>query len=78
MAKTDAHIQKQLNELARRLRKLRQEKGFTNYETFAFDNNFSRSQISRYENGEDLKFSTLVRILDALDTTFEEFFHGFK
>lgn len=78
MAKKAAHTQKQLNEFAIRLKKLRKERGYSNYESFAFNHNFSRSQISRYENGEDLKFSTLVRLLDALDISFEEFFKDFK
>ena len=78
MSANDIHTQEKLNELGKRLKKLRKEKGYTNYEKFAFENNLSRSQIGRYENGADIRFSTLVKILDVLDISFEEFFKGFK
>lgn len=65
-------------ELSRRIKELRIEKGYTSYEYFAFENGFHRAQYGRYENGEDIRFSTLVRLLDAFDVTLEEFFKGFK
>ena len=63
-----------LNKLGERIRKIRISKGYTSYEYFAYDNNISRAQFGRYERGEDMRFSTLVRIIEAFDMTLEEFF----
>ncbi|MEO7215559.1 helix-turn-helix transcriptional regulator [Mucilaginibacter sp.] len=60
-----------------RIKELRIAKGYSNYEHFAFKFGFSRSQIARYEKGEDLRLSTLVRILVALEVSPKEFFKGF-
>ena len=60
--------------LGARIRSLREQKGYTNYEKFAYAHDISRSQFGRYENGEDMRFSTLIRIVKAFDMTLEEFF----
>ncbi len=66
---------KELIKLGNRIRQLRIEKGHTNYENFAFDNDISRSQYGRYEKGEsDLQYLTLLRIVKALGMSMEEFF----
>lgn len=65
--------------LARRIKSLRISKGYTNYETFAYENNISRSQYGRYEKGTDIRFTSLLRILNAFDITLEDFFkEGFE
>jgi len=63
-----------LKELGARIKALRIAKGHANYEKFAFEHDISRSQYWRYEQGEDLKFSSLVRIVKALDMSLSEFF----
>jgi hypothetical protein len=63
-----------LKKLGARIKVLRQRKGYTNYEKFAFEHEISRSQLWRYENGEDLNFSSLLRIIRALDMTIADFF----
>ena len=63
-----------LKKLGERIRQIRISKGYTSYEYFAYDNKISRAQFGRYERGEDLRFSTLVRIIEAFDMTLEEFF----
>lgn len=68
-----------LKELGERIKSLRIKKGYTSYEYFAYEHNISRAQFGRYERGEDLRFSTLARIVSAFDMTFEEFFsEGFS
>lgn len=74
MGVKDQHTEKQLTNLGNRLRELRIEKGFTNYEQFAYENNIPRAQYGRYERGEDLRFSSLLKVLKALDISLEEFF----
>ncbi|WP_144603827.1 helix-turn-helix domain-containing protein [Algoriphagus algorifonticola] len=68
--------QEQLQKLASRIKQLRIEKGYTSYEYFAYDHNIPRAQYGRYEKGEDLKFSSLLKILNSLNISLEEFFKG--
>lgn len=74
MASKDKKTLEQLQNLGNRLKHLRKEKGYTNYEIFAFDNNIPRAQYGRYEKGEDLRFSSLLKVLKALDVSLTDFF----
>lgn len=68
-----------LKKLGNRIKSLRIKKGYSSYEYFAYEHNISRAQFGRYERGEDLRFSTLAKIIQAFDMTFEEFFaEGFS
>lgn len=65
--------------VGKRIRELRVQKGFSNYENFAFENGIARAQYGKYEKGtEDLRLSSLYKVLKALNITFEEFFHDLK
>nr|MBK9651967.1 helix-turn-helix transcriptional regulator [Bacteroidota bacterium] len=65
--------------LAARLRELRISKGYSNYEYFAYEHNISRSQYGRYEKGEDIRFSSLIKLIKAFELTPSEFFKkGFE
>lgn len=66
---TDDYQNIQIKKLAKRLRELRIQRGYTNYEKFAWDHDISRGQYYRYEKGSDIKFSTLMKVLKALDIT---------
>src|ERR1700757_323659 len=64
-----------LKKLGARIKQIRVQKGYTSYENFAFEHELGRSQIGRYERGkDDLRFSSLVKTLNALDITLAEFF----
>ncbi len=63
-----------LNNLGARLKFYRKLKGYTNYEHLAYDMGISRSQYGKYENGGNIKFTTLCKILCHLNITLEEFF----
>lgn len=63
-----------LKKLGERIRQLRIEKGYSSYEYFAYEHNISRAQFGRYERGEDLYFSSLIKVINAFDMTMEEFF----
>lgn len=79
MKPRDEYTQQQLSKLGNRIKALRKAKGFQNYEQFAYQNDINRSQYGRYENGEDLRFSSLLRVLRALDISLAEFFgEGFE
>jgi transcriptional regulator with XRE-family HTH domain len=64
----------QLKKLGNRIKELRIKAGYTSYEYIAYDNNISRAQFGRYENGQDIRFSSLVKVLNALGVTPKEFF----
>ncbi len=79
MTKKDAYTLKQLENLGKRLKEIRKSRGYSNYEQFAFDNELPRAQYGRYENGEDLRFSSLIKVLKALNISLDEFFrNGFE
>lgn len=60
-----------LKNLGERIRQIRISKGYTSYEYFAYEHNISRAQFGRYERGEDLRFSTLIKIIEAFDMTID-------
>lgn len=79
MKPRDEYTERQLANLGNRIKALRKAKGYKNYEQFAYKHEINRSQYGRYENGEDLRFSSLLKVLKALDVSLEEFFsEGFE
>ncbi|NCD69088.1 helix-turn-helix domain-containing protein [Mucilaginibacter agri] len=61
--------------VASRAQELRKQK-YSSYEKFAALKDISRSQIWRYENGGDLKLSSLIKLLNALNVPLSEFFNS--
>jgi transcriptional regulator with XRE-family HTH domain len=75
MAKTKDELSiKRIEQLGKRIREIRISKGYTNYENFAYEHGIPRPQYGRYERGEDLKFSSLLKVLKGFDMTLQEFF----
>jgi transcriptional regulator with XRE-family HTH domain len=78
MEKKSKNQSKELNpdiqKLANRIKNLRLKQGYSNYEYFAFDNEIPRAQYGRYEKGEDLRYSSLLKIIKAFGMTPTEFF----
>ncbi|MDB5141057.1 MAG: transcriptional regulator [Mucilaginibacter sp.] len=68
-----------LKKIGARIRDLRIERGYSNYEDCAYAFNINRVQFGRYETGQNLKFLSLVRLVRAFGITLEEFFSkGFE
>lgn len=63
-----------LKKLGNRIKALRIKKGYSSYDFFAYDHHISRAQWGRYENGQDLRFSSLLKVVKAFDMTFSDFF----
>lgn len=61
---------KMLGERIKAFRKLQ----FSSAEKFANAHNFNRVQYSRYERGEDIRFSSLIKVLKALNVSLKDFF----
>lgn len=74
LAKGEDSIERQIHNLGARIKELRIKKGYTNAEFFAYDHRINRSQYGKYERGEDLRFSSLLRIIEIHNMTLEEFF----
>jgi len=72
---TETNYLKQVGEL---LKQYRKKAGYSNYEYFAYENNISRPQYGKYEAGANIQLNTLIKILQALDVSLEEFFKGFN
>lgn len=72
--KTNPDIKK----LASRIKQLRIDAGYSNADFFAYDNDITRSQYSRYETGEDIRFSSLMKLIKAFGITPQEFFADWK
>lgn len=67
-------ITENLDKLGKRIKALRIQKGYTNYETFAFKHNIPRAQYGRYEKGSDLHYSSLLKVIAAFDMSVKDFF----
>jgi helix-turn-helix protein len=64
-----------LKKIGIKLARRRKELGYKNSDTFAYDKDLNRSQYGKYEAGsQNLRFSSLVKIINALGLTIEEFF----
>lgn len=69
-------LENELNSIAIRLKELRKEKGYSNYEHIAFELGMSRSAYWRLESGKNFELKTLIKICRLLNITLEEFFKG--
>ncbi len=64
-----------LKKMGAKMSRLRKERGYTNHESFAYESGINRSQYGKYEAGSvDLRFSTLVKTINLLGLTLEDFF----
>lgn len=74
MKERESQTQAFLIWIGKRLRALRKAKGYSNYELFAFDHDIPRAQYGRYEKGEDMRLSSLLKVIKALDISVKDFF----
>ena len=74
MKKENMYLEQQLQNFGERLKQIRKEKGYSNYEHFAYQHGFNRVQYGRYENGANISLKTLFKLMKAFDMSLEEFF----
>lgn len=60
--------------IADRLKELRKEKGYSNYEHIAFELGMSRSAYWRLETGVNFELKTLIKVCRLLNVSLAEFF----
>jgi Helix-turn-helix. len=64
-----------LIKIGERLRMLRKRKGYTSYESFAFDHDIPRMQYWRLEKGKtNITVKSLEKILKIHEVSFKDFF----
>lgn len=64
-----------LQKIGNRLRKLREEKGFTSYEHFAIEYDLSRMHYWKIEKGKaNITIRTLLKILAFHEMSIDDFF----
>lgn len=78
MAKVKEEESVELKAIAERLKALRKQKGYKNYEHIAFELGMSRSAYWRLETGANFELKTLIKICKLLGVTLEEFFTGIQ
>ena len=68
-----------LEQLGKRIKALRLQKGYKNSEFFAYEHEINRSQYGKYERGEDMRVSSLFKVMEAHGISPKEFFaKGFE
>ncbi len=65
-----------IKQIAKRLREIRIENGYSSYEFFAWEHKIPRIQYFRMEKGTNFTIRTLLRVLDAHEITLKEFFES--
>lgn len=68
---SDDEIYKQIGE---RIKQLRKDAGFTNYENFAFEHDLNRVHYGRMERGINFTMKSLLKILAIHKISLKDFF----
>lgn len=74
MEKLDKESEETILLIAEKIKILRKEKGYSSYETFAFDYNINRVQYHRIEKGQNITLKTLINVLKIHNLTIQQFF----
>ena len=74
MEDLDKNIDIKINQISQKLKEIRLWKGYTSYETFAFENDLNRVQYWRIESGKNITLKTLIKVLDIHKISLGEFF----
>jgi transcriptional regulator with XRE-family HTH domain len=77
--KEDEVLKQLVERIAKKLVELRKKKGYSSYESFAYDHEIPRMQYWRMEKGKtNVTLKSLVKILAIHKMTVEEFFAEFQ
>ena len=66
-----------IKKIGTKLKESRKSQGFSSYEHVAYELEISRALMGKYENGSDMKISTLVKIIQGLGLKVSDFFSDF-
>lgn len=74
MENSDLKIDLKIKEISQKLKEIRLSKGYSSYETFAFENDLNRVQYWRIESGQNITLKTLIKVLNIHNISLEDFF----
>jgi hypothetical protein len=74
VAKALTNTDKRLLKIAQKLKQMRLDKGYTSYETFAWEHEINRVQYWRIERGSNITLTSLIKVLDIHKMSLDEFF----
>ena len=74
MENLDKEIESKILKIAEKIKLLRKAKGFSSYETFAFEYEINRVQYWRIETGRNITLKTLLKVLSIHKISLETFF----
>jgi hypothetical protein len=66
--------EKEVAKLGERIKQLRKKAGYTSAVSFAFDHSFTPSAYGKIEQGKNIEYFTLIRILNCHGIGYIEFF----
>ncbi len=68
-------LPKSIQQIAKRLKEIRLEKGYTNAEIYAYEHKLSRTLYARYERADsDMRITSLFKILEHIKVPVADFF----
>lgn len=63
-----------LEKVAKKIKQLRKDKGYTSFQAFAYDFELNRVQYWRIESGQNITLKTLIKVLEIHQISLAEFF----
>ncbi len=63
-----------LEKIAKKIKQLRKDKGYTSFQAFAYDFELNRVQYWRIESGQNITLKTLIKVLEIHQISLGEFF----
>jgi transcriptional regulator with XRE-family HTH domain len=76
--KDKKELDSRIFQIAKRIKQLRMDAGYSNYEEFAWKYGIGRMQYWNIEKGSNITLTTLFKILDAHGLSMPEFFNQIK
>jgi hypothetical protein len=64
--------------IAQKLKQMRLDKGYTSYETFAWEHEINRVQYWRIEKGSNITLTSLMKVLDIHEVSMKDFFEDIE
>jgi len=74
MENSEEKILLRIEKVAKKIKQLRKDKGYTSFQSFAFEYELNRVQYWRIESGRNITLKTLIKVLDIHKISLEDFF----
>jgi transcriptional regulator with XRE-family HTH domain len=74
MEDSEEKILLRIEKVANKIKQLRKDKGYTSFQSFAFEYELNRVQYWRIESGKNITLKTLIKVLDIHKISLQDFF----